>query len=107
MCFVVHLIVIFCYQNDQAYIAWFTYTRETIENECNTFEIYLDPKGKSGFSLYPWGYSITYRLFGYQTKTKNWNILVVYINGILLWYLIQYTGKQINKKIRLNYTGLF
>ena len=51
MSFVVYLIVIFCYQNDQANIACFTSTRETIENECITFEIYLDAKGKSEFSL--------------------------------------------------------
>ena len=35
---------------------------ETIENECITFEIYLDAKERVIFSLYGWGYSITYRL---------------------------------------------
>ena len=44
MSFVVYLIVIFCYQNDQANIACFTSTRETIENESITFERYLDAK---------------------------------------------------------------
>ena len=48
--------------NDQANIAWFNFTRETIENECNTFEIYLDTKERVIISLYSWGYSITYRL---------------------------------------------
>ena len=51
-------------KSHQANIAWITSTRGTIENDCITFEIYLDAKKRVIFSLYGWGYSITY-------KTKN------------------------------------
>ena len=48
------------FPDDQANIAWFTSKRETIENECIKFEIYLDAKERVIFSLYGWGYSTTY-----------------------------------------------
>ena len=47
------------FPDDQANIAWFTSKRETIENECIPFEIYLDAKERVNFSLYYEGYSIT------------------------------------------------
>ncbi len=50
-------------ETDQAQCAWYTPIRETIENQCITFEIYLDAKEKVIVSLYGWGFSITYRLF--------------------------------------------
>ncbi len=51
-------------QSQQANLAWFTSTstRETIENEFITFEIYLDAKERAIFSLYDWDYSIKYSI---------------------------------------------
>ncbi len=58
------VVVFYVFKNNLTKLTntWLNSPKETIENECITFEIYLDAKERVIFSLYDWGYSITYRL---------------------------------------------